>query len=243
MIALDPRKQEILRAVIATYIHTAEPVGSESVVQRLHLRVSPATVRNEMAALEEMGYLSHPHTSAGRIPTDRGYRVYVDAMLPYIDLSARERARVRRQFRETVEEQGPAPEGIALTLAIVTDYASVVAEPNPPMHFFRRTSNILKQPEFQDARAAQPVISALERDDVVTDLLGAVSVRQVRITIGSEHRHQDLRGCSLIAAAYQIGDSAEGALGILGPTRMNYAKVISLVRYLASDLNSTLEQS
>jgi len=68
-------------------------------------------------------------------------------------------------------------------------------------------------------------------------------VRQVRITIGSEHRHQDLRGCSLIAAAYQIGDSAEGALGILGPTRMNYAKVISLVRYLASDLNSTLEQS
>ncbi|HET6781676.1 MAG TPA: heat-inducible transcriptional repressor HrcA [bacterium] len=241
--ALDPRKQEILRAVIVAYIHTAEPVGSESIAQRLHLRVSPATVRIEMAAMEEMGYLSHPHTSAGRIPTDRGYRVYVDAMRPDTDLSARDRARIRRQFKGTVEEQGPVPEGIARTLATVTDYASVVAEPPPQMHVFRQTSNILKQPEFQDARAAQPVLSALERDEVVADLLGAVSARQVRITIGSEHRYEDLRGCSLIAAAYRIGEGAIGALGILGPTRMNYAKVISLVRYLTSELSATPEQS
>ncbi|HET6780823.1 MAG TPA: HrcA family transcriptional regulator, partial [bacterium] len=75
------------------------------------------------------------------------------------------------------------------------------------------------------------------------DLLGAVSARQVRITIGSEHRYEDLRGCSLIAAAYRIGEGAVGALGILGPTRMNYAKVISLVRYLTSELSATPEQS
>jgi len=242
VIALDPRKQEILKTVIQAYIHTAEPVGSETVAQRLQLRVSPATIRHEMAALEEMGYLSHPHTSAGRIPTDRGYRVYVDAMMPDVDLSPRERARIRRQFRGSGEDQGPMPEGIALTLAIVTDYASLVADPNPPPHVFRRTSNILKQPEFQDARTAQPVISALERDDVVAELLGAAVERHIWITIGSEHRHQDLRGCSLIAAAYQSGGGSVGALGIVGPTRMHYAKVISLVRYLATDLNA-LERS
>lgn len=241
--ALDARKQEILKTVIQAYIHTAEPVGSETVAQRLHLRVSPATVRHEMAALEEMGYLSHPHTSAGRTPTDRGYRVYVDAMLPGFDLTARERARLRRQFRGSVEEQGQAPEGIVRILATVTDYASVVAEPNPQMHVFRQTSNILKQPEFHDARAAQPVLSALERDEVVADLLGGATERQVWMIIGSEHRHEELRGCSLIAAAYRIGSGSSGALGIVGPIRMNYAKVISLVRYLANDVNATLGQS
>ncbi len=249
MTELAPRKQEILKTVIQAYIHTAEPVGSESVAQHLRLGVSPATVRNEMAALEELGYLSHPHTSAGRVPTDRGYRSYVDTMLPEIDLTPRERGRIHRQFKAVVKQTAPAPEGIARALAILTEYASVAAEPHPRthvfahIHFIALTSNILRQPEFQDARAAQPVLSALERADVVRDLLRGALERPVWITIGSEHRHEDLRGCSVIAAAYRIGGSAVGTFGIVGPTRMNYARVISLVRYLARDLSAALERS
>lgn len=249
MTELDPRKQEILKTVIQAYVHTAEPVGSETVAHRLRFGVSPATVRNEMAALEEMGCLSHPHTSSGRIPTDRGYRFYVDTMLPEIDLTVRERVRIRRQFKAIVEETAPVPEGIARILATVTEYASVAAEPHPAtqafthLHFIALTSNILKQPEFQDARDAQPVLSALEREDVVTDLLRGTLERPVWITIGSEHRHEDLRGCTVIAAAYRIGGRPAGALGILGPIRMDYARAISLIRYLVADLSATLERS
>lgn len=338
MLDFDTRKQEILKAVIQAYIHTAEPVGSESVSHRLRLGVSPATIRNEMAALEEMGFLSHPHTSAGRVPTDRGYRFYVDAMLPEVDLSPRERRRIRRQFTSMAEERGRVPEGIAKTLADVSNYASVVAERGQGAQVFKRlhfipltsaevmavivthtgaiqgktltlpdpldpdglnrlsvmvsqrlegytlgditdevlarlvaeaawqqriitqlvrwlrhdlpaggdrriyidgTANILKQPEFQDVKTAQPVLSALEREDVVDDLLREAPDRQVWIIIGTEHRYEDLYGCSVVAAAYQVEGRTAGALGIVGPTRMNYAKVISLVRYLAGSLTET----
>jgi len=334
---LDARKQEILKAVIHAYVHEAEPVGSERVAQRLRARVSPATVRNEMAALEELGYLSHPHTSAGRVPTDRGYRVYVDTLLDEEELSPSERSRLRR-FLTAGEEGTDVAEEVARALAAVTEYASVVSAPAPArqrfthLHFIplsttqvmavivtdagviqgraltvpeplepealdrlsrmvsqrlqgyalsditeellarmvheaawqqrillellrwlhRRApavadriylegaANILKQPEFQDARTARPVLSALEREEVLTDLLQSALGRDVWVTIGSEHRYEDLRGTSVVAAPYRLGGRTVGALGIVGPTRMRYARVISLVRYLAGSLTEIL---
>lgn len=342
MLELDSRKQEILKTVIDTYIHAAEPVGSESVAHRIRLGISPATIRNEMAVLEEIGYLSHPHTSAGRVPTDRGYRFYVDSMLEEEQLTPQERYRIRRRFVNLTEEIGRVPEEAARTLASVTNYASVVAEPRPDRRVFKHlhfiplsstqvmavivtntgalegmmldlveplalqeldrlsrmvsqrlegctlveitdemlakvvdeaawqqrilhqlaqwlrhnfpagadrrvyiegTANILKQPEFQDARAARPVLTALEREEVVADLLEHTPNRQVWVTIGREHRYEDLRGCSVVAAVYQVGGHDAGALGIVGPTRMKYSKVISLVRYLADSLTGLLRQS
>src|SRR5256886_17684883 len=85
--ALDDRKLEVLRAIVEDYVETQEPVGSKALVERHHLRVSPATVRNDMAALEEEGYIPQPHTSAGRIPTDKGYRLFVDRLGPVKPLS------------------------------------------------------------------------------------------------------------------------------------------------------------
>lgn len=335
---LDARKQEILKAIIHTYIHEAEPVGSERIAHRLRLRVSPATVRNEMAALEESGYLSHPHTSAGRVPTDRGYRLYVDLLLRAEHLSSQERTKLR-SYLPAREERGRIAEAVARALAGVTEYASVVSAPAPERQVFKHlhfiplnstrvmavivtdagmiqgraldvreplepealdrlsrlvsqrlqgtalseitedllarmvdeaawqqrilqellrwlrarvpaaadrrvyiegTANILKQPEFQDARAAQPILSALEQDEVLTDLLEAARDRDVWVTIGSEHRHEALRGTSVVAAPYRMGGHAAGALGIVGPTRMKYGKAISLVRYLAGTLSDIL---
>ncbi len=243
---LDVRKQEILRAVIHAYVQDAEPVGSERIAARLGMRVSPATIRNEMAVLETMGYLSHPHTSAGRVPTDRGYRCYVDTLLPEEHLTPGERARFRSLIAHRVDS-GDIAEDVARALASVTEYASVVAPPAqarsaPRLHLVvvvKGTANILKQPEFQDARAAQPVLSALETDELLSDLLHAVRDREMWVTIGSEHRHESLRGTSVVAAAYR-GEGTVGALGIVGPTRMKYARVISLVRYLAGSLSETL---
>lgn len=336
---LDVRKQDILKATIRSYVDTAVPVGSETLAQQRRLGVSSATIRSEMASLEEMGYLTQPHTSAGRIPTDRAYRVYVDSLLDADELSPVERSRVRRRMMRVLEDLQVLPEAVARTLASVTDYASLVAQSHPEslqfrhLHFIplsstrvlavivtnagvlrgqtldlqapydpdgldrlsrlvsrrlaglslgeitdevlaravdeaawqqriahelvqwlRRqspagaggrvhiegTANILKQPEFRDARAAQPVISALEREDVIAGLLAGAPEREVWITIGGEHRIEDLRGCSVVAAAYRVGGQPVGALGIVGPTRMQYARVIALVRYLSSSLSEFL---
>jgi heat-inducible transcriptional repressor len=336
--ALDDRKTAILRAVIEDHIQTAEPVGSETLAQQLRLGVSPATIRNELAVLEGMGYLSQPHTSAGRVPTDRGYRLYVDAVPLDARLTPRERARVRGPVSVMGEDPGRMAETAARTLASVTDYASVVAPPRPDhlvfkhVHFIpfgstrvmavivtnagvtegkmldlgeeldpddldrlsqmvsrrleghtldditddllaevvhdaawqqravrelatwlhrylpvlqRRVvidgaANILKQPEFQDIRTAQPVLLALEQEEIFSDLLARSSGRQVWITIGTENPHEVLHACSVVAATYGPQDMPVGALAILGPTRMKYGKVIAMVRYLAQSLSQAL---
>ncbi len=340
VVDLDTRKQEILRTVIRSYIETAEPVGSEALAQRTRLGVSAATIRNEMATLEEMGYLAQPHPSAGRIPTDRGYRVYVDSLLEDQALSSGERTKLRRRLASALVERERVPEEIARTLATVTHYASLVAQSHPDRLVFKHlhliplsatrvltvivtnagvlrgrtldllepmepealdrlsrlvsqrlagyslgeitnevltqvvgevawqqrvvrqltewllrqmlaadhqvhiegTVNILTQPEFRDARSARLVLEALEREEVLTDLLAGTPDRSVWITIGSEHRIEDLRGCSVVAAAYRVGGRSVGTLGIVGPTRMEYARVISLVRYLADSLSDVLAE-
>lgn len=338
---LDARKEAILRAVIEDHIETAEPVGSEALSHRMRLGVSPATIRNEMAALEDLGFLSHPHTSAGRVPTDHGYRLYVDAVLREARLTPRERARARRPVSVLTEGPVRMAEEAARTLASVTDYASVVSPPRPGRLLFKHvhfipfrstqvlavivtnagvtegkvldlgepldaedldrlsrmvsrrlggrllgditdellaevvaeaawqqrviqalaawlrrylpvvqrrvfvdgTANILKQPEFADARTAQPVLVALEEAEIFTDLLRQESARQVWVTIGTENRAIALHGCSIVAATYGGQDHPAGALAIVGPTRMKYGKAIAMVRYLAHGLSAALEDS
>src|SRR3972149_3846633 len=135
--ALDARKGRILAAIIQEYIHSAEPVASEVVVRRSGVEVSSATVRHEMAVLEEMGFLSQPHTSAGRIPTDRAYRFYVDALLNEARLSAEERQRLRRQIPSLAEEAERLIQGAARALAEEVHYPSVIATVRPQEHLFR----------------------------------------------------------------------------------------------------------
>src|SRR3970282_1582652 len=135
--ALDARKGRILAAIIQEYIHSAEPVASEVVVRRSGVEVSSATVRHEMAVLEEMGFLSQPHPPAGRIPTDRAYRFYVDALLNEARLSAEERQRLRRQIHSLAEEAERLIQGAARALAEEVHYPSVIATVRPQEHLFR----------------------------------------------------------------------------------------------------------
>src|SRR3989304_4323509 len=135
--ALDARKGRILAAIIQEYIHSAEPVASEVVVRRSGVEVSSATVRHEMAVLEEMGFLSQPHTSAGRLPTARASRFYVDALLNEARLSAEERQRLRRQIHSLAEEAERLIQGAARALAEEVHYPSVIATVRPQEHLFR----------------------------------------------------------------------------------------------------------
>jgi heat-inducible transcriptional repressor len=129
MVQLDARKRVVLRAVVEEYIRSAEPVGSGYLSLRERLGVSPATIRGEMAALEEAGLLTHPHTSAGRTPTDRGYRVYVDILLDAGPLPAADRQAIRRRLDQAASEPSGAADEAIRVLAVVTQYTSVVAAP------------------------------------------------------------------------------------------------------------------
>ena len=137
MLQLNPRKREVLRAVVEEYIRSAEPVGSEHRALRDRLGVSPATIRGEMAALEEVGLLAHPHTSAGRTPTDRGYRLYVDMLLEAGPLPAADRQAIRRRLEHAASEPVGATFEAIRVLAFVTQYTSVVASPGRQQQTFR----------------------------------------------------------------------------------------------------------
>lgn len=137
MVQLDERKRSVLFAVVEEYTRSAEPVGSEHPLVRDRLRVSPATIRSVMAGLEEMGLLMHPHTSAGRVPTDRGYRMYVDTLLDGGRLSSPDRQTIRRKMDDVAVEQVGATEQAARILASVTQYPSVVASPGLQDQVFR----------------------------------------------------------------------------------------------------------
>lgn len=126
---LDRRKQRVLQAIIEDYVATAEPVGSRAIARRYDLGVSPATIRNEMADLEEMGYLDQPHTSAGRIPSDRGYRYYVDRLLGAPRLSPAEAGRIRRFYQRKVEEIESLVHLTVKLLSETTRYTSLVTAP------------------------------------------------------------------------------------------------------------------
>jgi heat-inducible transcriptional repressor len=127
-VQLDERKARLLRAVVHEFIHTAEPVGSKSLTERYSLGVSPATIRNELAALEEQGYLSHPHTSAGRVPTDRGYRYYVDALSGVGDLARAQEEAIARYFEGTADLEETL-QRTSMLLSSLTHYAAMVAPP------------------------------------------------------------------------------------------------------------------
>jgi heat-inducible transcriptional repressor len=129
MVELDQRKRAVLRVVVEEHVRSAEPVGSEQAQAQAQLNLSPATIRSTMAGLEEMGLLRHPHTSAGRIPTDQGYRAYVDGLLEAEKLSAGERQTIRRRLGDLAEGPEDLVAAAAHVLSSLTQYASIVAAP------------------------------------------------------------------------------------------------------------------
>jgi heat-inducible transcriptional repressor len=334
---LDSRSREVLVAVIAEYVRTAEPVGSRAVARR-HIRgLSPATIRNVMADLEEMGYLIQPHTSAGRVPTDKAYRFYVDHLerVPWVgpqglpadhassphgdaavQLMAQTPSRLSLQTHMTgmllapplqhtaldrielvplgderalaviVTETGwvtaraisaparvPADDlreiGRALTRRyrgktfrdIVDDVASP-ADPLDPLWtrsgslleqiaallrdrtlYVSGATNMLDHPDLSDVGTMRSLLLAFEEKAQLIDLLSRLAAeRGVQVMIGSENPVKEMRECSLIASTYTYRDQALGVLAVVGPRRMAYSDVISLVDETARLVSDSLSR-
>jgi heat-inducible transcriptional repressor len=192
---LDPRSQQILRAVIEEYVTTAEPVGSQTLVERFRLGVSSATVRNVMAELEQAGYLSHPHTSAGRIPTDAGYRVYVESIAPEMSLAPVERLMIRHQFGQVEFASEQWFRLAAATIASVTHAAGLATPAKPRSCRVRHVdlvatssqtaSLVVVLAEGAVKQELIPLVETIDQDDLddiarlLNAELGGKSVRQV----------------------------------------------------------------
>lgn len=329
---LGERGRQVLQAVIFEYIVTAEPVSSRQVAKKYALGLSPATIRNTMADLEELGYLTHPHTSAGRVPTDQAYRFYVDTLAGG-QLGRAEALRLQRQTAGTRSDIDELMDSTSAQLSTLSHYAAVILA--PPLRqtrleridlipvagdralvvlatetgwgtsriltleesvspaelreiarvlterygglsfqeiraqlvdtaavaaeadriarlaavlarkafaslwdknlYYSGTTNILDQPEFSDISAMRAILRTFEEKRQLIELLTArASVSDsVQVVIGSEMPYQEMHETSLVAAAYKYGDRVLGVLGVVGPRRMPYAKIVPLVEYTA----------
>lgn len=227
----EDRKKKVLKAIVKHFIQTGEPVGSNTILVSYRFQVSPATIRNDMMSLEESGFIYQPHTSAGRIPTDKGYRLFVDEMADY-EMARKEAlivlGEVKKQYKiEKLREK--LYDSVSL-LARATNQVSFATTPDNPRTFFLGTSNVLKQPEFaRDSVRASEVFEVLEHSDNFIKTLNSFNTdNQIKTFIGEENLIEQIQSCTIIVTNYEK-DGFSGHIGILGPKRMNYAYNIVLL--------------
>lgn len=220
---MNTRQAKLLAAIIDEFIHTAIPVGSKQIIDSGAFPLSGATIRNEMRALGEEGFLDQPHISAGRVPTAKGYQLYVQE---YMEPTVQEK-KVRAKF-ETLKEQyfkrkdqERVYEAVSLLSQMVPNVAFATV-PHKERVYFMGLANTLRQPEFQmDPVLATGVVEVLEHR--LTDLLGQIEIdEQVRYYIGDEHLLPQIQSCSMLVKGYDLRGE-RGMIGIIGPMRMDYA--------------------
>lgn len=340
---LDERKFKILQAIIKNYLETGEPVGSRTISKYSDLNLSSATIRNEMSDLEEMGYIIQPHTSAGRIPSDKGYRLYVDHMMEEKDKEVQELKElmisrtdrmeqvlkqvvkvlanntnyatmvssprvhgrkvkfiqlskvnstqilavimldgnlVRNRIIPVAEEldqetvlklnvllnsilNGLSIEEINLNMimalkeqagthsALVADVIDAVAQviraEEEVEIYTSGTTNIFRYPELTENGKASELISAFEEKKDLTDLVNETMANSeekgIQIYIGQEAPVQTMKDCSVVTATYELGEGLQGTIGIIGPKRMDYEKVVNTLKTLTEQLDDIYNRS
>jgi heat-inducible transcriptional repressor len=339
---LDERKQKVLLAIIKDYISTAEPVGSRTISKKYDLGVSPATIRNEMSDLEELGYIEQPHTSAGRIPSNLGYRYYVDCLMKKKKLATEDQKIILGGYRSKVQDMRTVLQRTNTILSNITNYTSLVTGPqftksnlrhvqlvpldngkalvvvvtdngtaqtrmidlpqtindidlqkisqvmnaklqglslehikmtlikeiyfelSKHKHIFNAamdliqetlnlnpeekvylagTLNILNQPEFSDISKVRTLLSLLEQDRVLKDIVSDESLKEdgISVKIGGENRVEGLQDCSTITATYELNGKTIGSVGVIGPTRMDYEKAVSIVEFMTQHLSHMMK--
>ncbi len=342
-VELSERKRRILQAIIDEYIGTAEPVGSRSISKRDELGLSSATIRNEMADLEDMGYLVKPHTSAGRIPSDVGYRFYVNSLMQQYQISANAVEALRRELTDRVSQLDMLIKKASALTSALTEYTTVVTSPALNRLIIRKLDlipmsggnamlilvtksgvvknrmiavdinesearkmtealneglsgvvaddidedllgiiagrishggiqtektmaileyvyefimsqderdiyvdnarSMLRYPEFSDVNKACDMLSFLEdRDNLIKIIDSGNNNDGVGIKIGTENNVRELENTSLITVNYKVGDRMLGKIGVIGPKRMNYAKVVASLDLISGYIDEILKE-
>jgi heat-inducible transcriptional repressor len=240
---MGARKSNVLRAVVTDYIRTGDPVGSGVVARRYRLRVSPATIRNDMAALEDLGYLSQPHTSAGRIPTDLGYRFYVDALPRSPVLAQPHQRAIAAFFGEPPPDVEEVLRRTASLLSRLTRYGAVTQLPDAHHVFVGGAANIASEETFERRETVRGLFEALEeQEEAILGLLRSLwTERPVAVRIGGENPLPAMREASLVVGSYRVHGRPAGTIAVIGPTRMHYPTAISAVQNVATRLSDIVE--
>ena len=228
---LSDRRQQVLSALIEEYVARAMPVGSRTLTEHYNFGVSPATIRNELSALEDEGYISQPHISAGRVPTDYGYRAFVDRLVEagLIEDTA-DAAKKIDELRNNAQEIDDLIARTNEAISRLTDCLSIVTAPDHTHAHRMGMSALMRQPEFMYTQSLLPIMQVLEDDTILFQLLDSSAGDDApRVNIGSENAAEQLRGVSVVAGRYGFGDG-EGIVAVIGPTRMDYSKVLQAVR-------------
>jgi transcriptional regulator of heat shock response len=235
---MEPRQQQLLKFIIDDYIQTAEPVGSRCLVERYHLDISPATVRNEMSLLEEEGYLRQAHTSSGRIPTEKAYEFYLKEVLGKGGKGG-EGGKDGNAFGHLEHEQNKesAVKSIAKRLMEVSGETAIVAF-DPNWSFYTGVSNLMQKPEFQDS--VSTLAGLVDQfDEVVSDMFDRVS-HEPQVFIGSHNPFGDQM--TTIIVRYDFPNTSGGILGLVGPMRMDYARNLALLEAAKKIINELSEE-
>jgi transcriptional regulator of heat shock response len=237
---LSPRQELILKLVVDAYLASGRPVPSKEIAERPEVECGSSTVRAELAALEAAGYLTHPHTSAGRVPTERGYRHHVNLIMaagaPNVDAAVEfELSRLRREIDDAMHETTTA-------LAQITDLMALVTAPVGDTLYMYGVSRLLSAEHLADLPHVDELMDALEGQAAVLGALrSALEERSVFLWIGGENPQPELRSVSVVGANYGLAHRNLGAVGVVGPLRMDYATAIASVRGAARELSRYCE--
>jgi len=238
---MENRKQAILRAVVNEFTTSAVPVGSQSLHSRYFLNLSSATIRTELAELADLGYLSQPHTSAGRIPTDSGYRYFVDFLMDLEEVPERVRGFINEEVRRHYDSAalGLEKELLGRVVAALDQYEQ--GAENLVVHDGVR--NLLRQPEFAESSRLQQVLEVLEETRYLTVLLRElIGNSDLQIVIGSENASSQLQGCAVVLTTYGPSNHLKGVLGVIGPTRMAYSQTVARLRAVARSASERMAE-
>ena len=231
MIELSERQTKILKAIIEDFIETASPVGSETIEKKYNMGVSPATIRNEMVKLTEAGYLKQVYTSSGRTPTPMALKHYVNNLMKSEKLTLTEEVAVKEKIWDYRAEFEKLLRESTRELAKRTKMLSLATSDKGEV-FSSGVGNILESPEFYDIDLTKTILSYLDQFDFWSNLVekAAESLDPIHLVLGDELGMEMFEPCGFIYTRYKAGPH-EGTIGVVGPSRVRYSKIIPMVKY------------
>jgi heat-inducible transcriptional repressor len=228
---LTQRQIEILKSIIEEYIDTAEPVGSETLEKKHNLSASPATIRNEMVRLSDYGYIKKPHSSAGRVPTPKGMKLYVRELMKEKELSVVEEVALKERVWDHREREVQFLKAVTRSLAEKTKTLAIATSTAGEM-YCSGYANILDMPEFFDIDITKTLLSALDEYEALQALFQSEPLdEEIHVLLGDELGQQLSGPYGLVYTHYVTPMQQRGEIGVLGPVRLNYTQVIPTVRY------------
>ncbi|MFA5038919.1 MAG: hypothetical protein WC732_04490 [Candidatus Omnitrophota bacterium] len=240
----DARKKDILLASIEVYLNSASPVSSDSLRKKKKLALSSASVRHVFCELEGLGLMTHPHTSAGRIPTDEGYRLYINALMKKQKLTAREMEFIDKIYELKVRELDDLFEETGRMMSDFTHYTSLVyfCGGEGERTYARGMRYLLEHPEFSDTHQMRMILDALEKKEELIDLINRNFPEQTRVYIGKETNCPEMEHCSVVVSRYEGKSKRSGRLALIGPKRMAYEQVIPFMEYVSEAISRNIER-